>query len=299
VADQLRQRPGELGGRLVAALLGQPRVTVQVQEAHRRHPLGPHEHPGGSSSPSMTSTRSSVHTGSCCRPLLVLDRGGQAQPLRPGTPDPAHPRPVRVSHGLRQLQQRHDLLELVLADRLVRCHAAEPHRLQARGEHLQRHPGLLADLPVGRRRPRRPAPVGAASTNASDSRPARMAAAIASSGRPARSHAWTRRTPFHVAGLERAGAVADEDAEVDQAQPLRHRGAGEVGECRCREPVHTVSTGMLPSSSLHAVHDPASQAWSGACAARGCSSWSRVTAQAQHLRGCGGSTACRSKVCSG
>jgi hypothetical protein len=141
-----------------------------------------------------------------------------------------------------------------------------------------------------------PSAVGAASTNASDSRPPgwprdcvqRQAGALAR---------LDQADPLHVAGPERAGAVADEDAEVNQPLDLRHRGAGEVAKCPCREPVHTVSTGMLPSSSLHAVHDPASQAWSGACAARGCSSWSRVTAQ--HLRGCGGSTACRSKVCSG
>ena len=72
--------------------------------------------------------------------------------------------------------------------------AGEPHRLQARGEHLQRHPGLLADLPVGRCRPRRPAPVGGGLHERQRQPPRPDGRAIASSGRPARSHAWTRRT---------------------------------------------------------------------------------------------------------
>src|SRR3712207_8103527 len=39
--DQHGQGPGELGGGLVAPLLGEPGVAGQVEEAHRRHPPGP------------------------------------------------------------------------------------------------------------------------------------------------------------------------------------------------------------------------------------------------------------------
>jgi hypothetical protein len=44
--DQDAERARQLGG-LVAALLGQPGIAHQVQEAHRWHPLWPVEHAGG------------------------------------------------------------------------------------------------------------------------------------------------------------------------------------------------------------------------------------------------------------
>jgi hypothetical protein len=75
-----------------------------------------------------------------------------------------------------------------------------------------------------------------------------MAAAIPSSGRQTGTLArLDQADPLHVAGPQRAAAVVgDQDAEVDQPLDLRHRRAGEVGKFRRREPVHTVSTGMLP-----------------------------------------------------
>jgi len=152
--------------------------------------------------------------------------------------EPGQPGQVEQPAGKAARQQRHDF-QLVLPHRLVGDQRGEPHRLQGAAEHLQRHPDVLADLPVGPPRAHRPPPERR-----------RLQEGERQSAGPDRRRDPLHRQPRLLACLgqadllcvgrqERVGAVAgDQDAEPDQLLDLGRCRAGEVGKFRCRQSLH-------------------------------------------------------------
>jgi hypothetical protein len=154
---------------------------------------------------------------------------------------PGRPDLVQDAAGQAALQQRHHL-QLVLPDRLIGGHPGEPDGLQEAAQQLQGHPGRLADLPVGPPRAHRPAPVGG-SLQEGERQPTlldrrgdpghRQPGPLAGGG---------QADLLHIGRQERLVAVAgDQDTELDQPLDLGLGHAGEVGQSRCRQPIHAAA----------------------------------------------------------
>jgi hypothetical protein len=243
---------------------GRPRVPAASSSSSTLdQALGPHQ----PLLPTQTGQQRAVHQGQKLDALLggqlhgraLAAGGGQQRPLEPrpvdlvpghddqpqalgvGPANPGEQGQVEAPAGQTTLQQRHHL-QFVLGDGLLRRHRGEPHRLQGAGEDLQRHPGVPADLPVGRPGAHRPAPIqrSVEEVERQPARPDRRPDPLDRQPGPLAGHGQADLR--HIALQERVGAVpGDQDAELHQPLDLDHGHPDEAGQSRRRQPTHAAA----------------------------------------------------------